>query len=120
MAKKVVGSPAGLILFLETCAVDYSGKVDMRKISDEEKSIIKEWKEFKVLDFGRLPYAQVQKLANTQYPATHWIVLSSSLMRQAAELRLKRAQTGTARLDKILIDAGKPREYLARLENAKT
>mgnify|MGYP000221082252 CR=1 FL=1 len=73
-----------LILFLETCAADYGGRVDIRRVNSMEMDIIEIWKKAGYIDFGRI----VVEHHNKQ--GTHWVELSKDAIKDAHFWREKR------------------------------
>lgn len=43
-----------LLLYLESCMVDNRGRMDSRKINDEDEHILIHWREIGFIDFGRI------------------------------------------------------------------
>lgn len=74
-----------ILMYLETCCVDYGGKVDMRKVNPTDMEIIKKWQAEGWLDFGRIRFSD--HIANR----THWVTLSGDLWEMACRLRRERA-----------------------------
>lgn len=48
-----------LLIYFETCATEYGGKVDMRKISNDEFNLAKTWDEDKFIEFGRIKFEDI-------------------------------------------------------------
>ena len=77
-----------LLVYLETCAVDYSGKVVGARMNAEEIEQARQWHEEDYLQFGRLPFKDIPKqMAAT----THWVVLSDNAWQDAHRLRRERS-----------------------------
>jgi hypothetical protein len=94
-----------LLMYLETRAVDFSGRVDMRMMNAPDIEIARRWADEGFLAFGRLPG---RYLADTsRHPtdmSTYFVRLSSEAWETVAQLRRERAQRSTAqfwaRMDK--------------------
>ena len=61
-----------LLLFLETCAVDYGGTIDIRHINSDDFEIIGKWSQNGFIEFGRVSSDSLRKGALR----THCVVLS--------------------------------------------
>ena len=59
-----------LLLFFETCAVDYGGKIDARHMNDEDFNIAKQWNTEGFIEFGRIRFHDIVG------KQTHWVTLS--------------------------------------------
>jgi hypothetical protein len=59
-----------LLLFLETCAVDYGGRVDSRRMNKEDFAIVDEWKKSSYVLFGRIYSKDITD-------SSHWVELSN-------------------------------------------
>lgn len=73
-----------LLLYLETCAVDHSGRVSQEKLNDEEREIIKAWTKSGYIAFGRICIKSIVE-------RTHWVLLSMDATRDAHAERALRA-----------------------------
>jgi hypothetical protein len=77
-----------LLLFLETCAVDLNGRVDVKHMNDEDMEIAKRWNSEKFIQFGRICSEDI----NSQ--GSHWCKLTINAFMDAHRLRLDRAHQG--------------------------
>ena len=59
-----------LLLFFESRAVDYCGRVDIRRMNTEDMEIAKRWNEEKFIQFGRIV------IRHHNSDGTHWCILS--------------------------------------------
>lgn len=59
-----------LLLFFETCEVDWNGKIDTQYMNDEEFKLAKKWSDEGFISFGRIPFAHIKR------SRTHWVKLS--------------------------------------------
>lgn len=76
-----------LLLYLETCAVDQAGRVDSRRVNDEEREIIRSWAgEGLLLGFGRISSDGVHRAG------TQWVRLSDTAWAAAHAERRARAE----------------------------
>lgn len=76
-----------LLLYLETRAVDYGGKIDTRHMNKEDIDTAKGWNKEGFLWFGRIKFHDIA------YHMTHWCELSDeawSLAHQERKARYKR------------------------------
>lgn len=83
---KMTRDERSLLLFLETRAVDYGGRVDGRHMNGEDFEIAKRWNEQGFVFFGRI----VARHCNTQ--GGNWCKLSASAWTLAQAERLNRAE----------------------------
>ena len=74
-----------LLLFLETCAVDNGGKIDIRHMNDTDREIAERWHKSNFISYGRIKFADINS------NKTHWCHLSDEAFAEAHELRRKRA-----------------------------
>ena len=81
-----------ILLYLETCLVDQRGKVEGKRMNQIDLDIIEKWKEQNILDFGRLPFAEIEKRKGYAYCPTHWVQFTSSAWEMALRARRKRAE----------------------------
>lgn len=63
-----------LLLYFETAAVDYGGKVDVRRLNGSDMEIAKNWNEIGFIRFGRIAADDIQKYSQCLF--SHWCVLS--------------------------------------------
>jgi len=52
--KDLTPSENNLLLYLETCSVDYGGKIDRRRINDAELKTLEQWSGDGFIQFGRI------------------------------------------------------------------
>lgn len=74
-----------LLLYLETCAVDYGGKVEARRMNEAEFEIVEGWKATGFVQFGRVYAREIQraKALRITRQETHWVVLSEAAWQAA-------------------------------------
>ena len=65
---------ASLLLFLETCAVDHSGGVDVRHMNEEDMETALRWNTEGFIEFGRVS-ARDAKTVGGGYVRTHYVKL---------------------------------------------
>ena len=75
-----------LLLFLESCAVDLRGRIDVRHMNSEDMETARKWNEIGYVLFGRRKMDDIGTLST----ATCWCVLSSQAMADAAVERAAR------------------------------
>jgi len=51
-----------LLLYIETCAVDYGGLVHSQRINGDDREILKRWNESGFVSFSRITFASIQLL----------------------------------------------------------
>ena len=83
-----------LLLYIETCAVDYIGTIDRKKINDEEFEQLEEWKKTGFLKvFERIYSKKILKIQKTSSRVpTHICKLSRRALRQAQRERRTRIE----------------------------
>ena len=74
-----------LLLYLETRAVDYGGKVDVRHMNSDDMAIAKIWNKSGFLGFGRVASEDCSS------SGAHWCRLTDEAWRLAHEERRARA-----------------------------
>ncbi len=100
-----------LLLFLETCAVDRGGGVDVRHMNDTDQDIAERWVDEGFISFGRLPLNDCKAIGNQN--RTHYVVLSdeawvaASAERKARAIRMWEARSFGKHID------GKPKPRAA-------
>lgn len=80
-----------LLLFLETRAVDHSGRVSTARMNDEDFEIATRWNEEEYVAFGRIAFEDIIELG-THNTSTHWCHLSPEAWSDVHELRRARAE----------------------------
>ncbi len=78
-----------LLLFLETCAVDQGGGVDVRHMNSDDQNIAEQWHDEGFISFGRLPLKDCAVVGNRN--RTHYVVLSDEAWAAAHTERKARA-----------------------------
>ena len=78
-----------LLLYLETRAVDYSGRVDGRYMNDEDTEMAKKWNDEGYLEFGRVCSDDLRSNAGSL--SVH---LSEQAYADVARFRKERAERG--------------------------
>jgi len=63
-----------LLLFLESCATDFGGKVDVRRMNDDDSKILKEWVNSKFIQYGRISMVCIEKSNDKK---SCWVNLSN-------------------------------------------
>lgn len=82
-----------LLLYLETCCVDWGGSVEMVRINDEDLVIVDDWKKSRFIEFGRIYSKNVMKQSGKGgRKITHWVQLSDEAWKLAHEERRRRAE----------------------------
>lgn len=75
-----------LLIYLETCSVDNRGKIDPRRLNDDDIEILKEWEDYKFIKFGRV------KTVDIKDHCCSWIILSDKAWEVAHDERKARAE----------------------------
>jgi len=74
-----------LLLFLETCAVDHSGRIDIRHMNKDDVQIAEAWHHVGYIEFGRIAFKNI----TGHY--TNFVKLSDEAVMDAHQLRKERA-----------------------------
>lgn len=75
-----------LLLFLETRAVDYSGRVNIQHMNPDDLNMAKKWNDSGFIEYGRIVFKHINKDGN------NWVILSDEAWRLAHEARKDRAK----------------------------
>lgn len=73
-----------LLLYFESCTVDYGGKVDLRRMNEDEIYIAKQWDKQDFIQFGRIKFSDIVG------HNTHYVFLSENAWNLAHEERRAR------------------------------
>ena len=93
-----------LLLYFETQAVDYGGKLESVRMNADDFAIAKRWNEAGFVQFGRIAFHDIKK--NAGVARDHWCVLSDEAWKLAhAERR--------ARCDRVMAKISEQRIGLA-------
>jgi len=65
-----------LLLYLETRAVDYGGKVDAQHMNKEDFDIVQKWNEEGFVKFGRIKFHSITKGKGRTSCVSYWCELS--------------------------------------------
>jgi hypothetical protein len=77
---------ASLLLYLETCAVDYGGKVDLRHMNPLDLMALANWTNAGFVDSGRIRFKDIH------FHRSYWVVLSDEAWEMAHKLRRERCE----------------------------
>jgi hypothetical protein len=78
-----------LLLFLETCAVDYGGKVKTACMNKEDMVIAEGWNKEKFISFNRIKFADIKP---KRFPLTYFVQLSDNAWELAHQERRARCE----------------------------
>ena len=80
-----------ILLYFETCIVDYHGKVVGNRMNDVDFEIAKKWKEEAIIDFGRIPFDEIKKqVRGSGY--TNWVRFTDKAWKLAHKSRREKAE----------------------------
>ncbi len=85
-ADEMTKDERSLLLFLETRAVDYGGRVNTQHMNLIDMNIAEKWNEEGFLEFGRIV------IRNHNNNGTHWVKLSEEAWKLAHEERTTRGK----------------------------
>lgn len=74
-----------LLLYLETCAVDHAGRVNMARMNADDFRQAEEWAKAWFIQFGRIASKHINR------DGARWVTLSDEAWKQAHEHRKARA-----------------------------
>lgn len=74
-----------LLLFLETCAVDHTGRVNSVHMNEDDFAIAEQWNKEGFIEFGRI-YSK-----DCNHQGCHWCKLSEQAFQLAHQERRERA-----------------------------
>lgn len=80
-----------LLLYFESCAVDYNGRVNAVRMNEDDMMIADGWNLTDFVKFGRI------KVCDHNSQGAHWAELSDDAWRLAHEERRARHARGTRR-----------------------
>ena len=86
--KDLTKDQRSLLLFFETCAVDYSGLIEGIRMNADDFKIAEDWNESGFIEFGRVCFEDIKKMFKKK---AHWCSLSKDAWKLAHEERLARA-----------------------------
>lgn len=81
-----------LLLYLETCAVDYGGLVEARRMNAEDVVTMEQWNESGFVVSGRVSSADLRLWENHNRRPTQWCELSGQAWQAAHTERRARCQ----------------------------
>ena len=67
---KLTRDEMSLLLYIETCAVDYAGKIDVKCLNNKDFAILEKWNEEEFITFGRVAIEDIT------YNGAYWCLLS--------------------------------------------
>lgn len=80
-----------LLLYLESCSVEYGGTVDLRRMNKEDLEIAKLWKELGyITEWRRIPFDALPKNPGAAHVATYLVTLSDEAWKDAHQERRNR------------------------------
>lgn len=88
-----------LLMYLETCLVDYGGKIDPRRVNADDWKQMEEWEGDGLIRFGRLFAAEAMK-PNRHIPFTHWVLFNEEAWLLAPQYRRERAERLTKTVER--------------------
>jgi hypothetical protein len=94
-----------ILLYAESCLVDNLGRLASIKMNGEDLTNLEKLKAEGLLDYGRLPCAEIKRLSkffNRLTTPTHWVSFSDETWTIVAAMRKERADKGKEELQKKL------------------
>jgi hypothetical protein len=87
-----------LLLYVETCAVDYGGRMNAERINTEDREILDRWKKAGFVNYGRIIEADINRNGSlwVQLSEEAWTVAHSERRARAERMWTKRRYTTTA------------------------
>ncbi len=90
---------ASLLLYLETCLVDYGGKVENCRINSDDFAQVELWNVEGFMSFGRLWASEAFNTKRSRL-ATHWVLFSEEAWKEAYKLRRERSVRLAAKVNR--------------------
>lgn len=91
----------GLLLYAETCCVDWSGLLEDQRMNKDDMDALKFWHVNGALTFGRVPMRYLKATGRT---CSHWVTLTAKGWKIASQLRQQRSLV-TGRVRKEIDEA---------------
>jgi hypothetical protein len=94
-----------ILLYAETCLVDNLGRMTNIKMNDEDFENLRKLKEEGLLDFGRLPFHEIERLSKVfgrLTVPTHWVSFSDETWEIVSAMRKERADKGKEQFQKMM------------------
>lgn len=94
-----------ILLYAETCLVDNLGRMNSIKMNEEDFDNLKKMKEEGLLDFGRLPFKEIERLSklfNRLTLPTYWVSFSDETWAIVGAMRKERADNGKEQFQKMM------------------
>ena len=88
-----------LLMYLETCMVDYGGKVENRRMNADDFSQVEAWKAEGLIRFGRLFSGEANNRKRV-YLGTHWVLFTDKAWELAHRFRRERAARLASKVDR--------------------
>jgi hypothetical protein len=79
-----------LLLYLESCFVDFGGLVDCRRMNAEDFEIAKRWNKDGLIEFGHIYSKSIDELSNRNN--THFVTFGASAFELAHQERIARSK----------------------------
>jgi len=86
LLSKMTKDERSLLLYLETCAVDYGGRVNFQRMNKEDLIIIAKWSTQKIIEYGQIAFEYCNN------DGSNWVKLTPEMMILAHEERTARAK----------------------------
>lgn len=94
-----------ILLYAESCLVDNLGRMSNIRMNEEDFENLKKLKEERLVDFGRLPFHEIERLSKVfgrLTVPTHWVSFSDETWAIVWAMRKERADKGKEELQKKL------------------
>lgn len=94
-----------ILLYAEDCIVNNLGRMNPLKMNELDFLNLKKMKEEGLLDFGRLPFHEIERLQkyfNKLTLPTHWVSFTDDSLSLTWLMRKERGDKGKAELQKML------------------
>ena len=88
--KELDFNEARLLLYCETCAVDYDGRMDARHLNGADRTILVGWREDGFIESGRVASEYISPALRS--PRAQWCHLSEEAWQEAHRQRRLRGQ----------------------------
>lgn len=89
-------SERGILLYAETCLVDFGGLLEGRRMNNADIDALKKFQQAGVLEFGRIPLKTLGMLMKAGREPTYWVTFNDASWALAHALRRHRAAQGNS------------------------
>jgi hypothetical protein len=90
MDKNLTKTERSILLYAETCVVDYAGLLEGQRMNNDDIEVLKKFEAAGILKFGRIPARVLGSMVSRQ--CTHWVEFTEAAWNLAHALRRQMAE----------------------------